>query len=270
MSLAKRIIPCLDVDRGRVVKGTNFVNLRDAGDPVQVAARYEAAKSRRDPIQMVAGITAEQVLADRNAMLETGVRILRLLTAAITRQPFSGAPVHEQLAEAWSVSPDGARLIRAALVLSADHEFNASAFAARVVASTGAIIGLIAGVTLAAGESATFSQPSIADLLARFRSDTSARRFAQGRVVIFGPGTDHGRLFPVAALADPPFSLVHPEDACAAMVQRRTWAAHHNKSEGSKRNSIFFTERFYQRPVFYFTLVLIIKNNFSHDYLLKV
>lgn len=39
--LAKRVIPCLDVDRGRVVKGTNFVNLRDAGDPVQVAARYE-------------------------------------------------------------------------------------------------------------------------------------------------------------------------------------------------------------------------------------
>ena len=40
--LAKRVIPCLDVDRGRVVKGTNFVQLRDAGDPVEVAARYEA------------------------------------------------------------------------------------------------------------------------------------------------------------------------------------------------------------------------------------
>jgi cyclase len=40
--LAKRVIPCLDVDRGRVVKGTNFVQLRDAGDPVQVASRYEA------------------------------------------------------------------------------------------------------------------------------------------------------------------------------------------------------------------------------------
>lgn len=40
--LAKRIIPCLDVDCGRVVKGTHFLNLRDAGDPVAVAARYEA------------------------------------------------------------------------------------------------------------------------------------------------------------------------------------------------------------------------------------
>ncbi len=39
--LAKRVIPCLDVDRGRVVKGVNFLQLRDAGDPVEVAARYE-------------------------------------------------------------------------------------------------------------------------------------------------------------------------------------------------------------------------------------
>src|SRR5215813_13771745 len=40
--LAKRIIPCLDVHAGRVVKGTNFLNLRDAGDPVEVASRYES------------------------------------------------------------------------------------------------------------------------------------------------------------------------------------------------------------------------------------
>jgi len=42
MGLAKRIIPCLDVAEGRVVKGVNFVNLRDAGDPVEVARRYDA------------------------------------------------------------------------------------------------------------------------------------------------------------------------------------------------------------------------------------
>jgi cyclase len=41
--LTRRIIPCLDVDRGRVVKGVNFLNLRDAGDPVEVARRYEEA-----------------------------------------------------------------------------------------------------------------------------------------------------------------------------------------------------------------------------------
>jgi cyclase len=42
MALAKRIIPCLDVDKGRVVKGVNFVDIRDAGDPVEIAKRYNA------------------------------------------------------------------------------------------------------------------------------------------------------------------------------------------------------------------------------------
>ena len=42
MTLAKRIVPCLDVDAGRVVKGTRFVDLRDAGDPVELASRYDA------------------------------------------------------------------------------------------------------------------------------------------------------------------------------------------------------------------------------------
>ena len=41
--LTKRIIPCLDVHNGRVVKGVNFVDLRDAGDPVEIAAAYDAA-----------------------------------------------------------------------------------------------------------------------------------------------------------------------------------------------------------------------------------
>ena len=70
-------------------------------------------------------------------MLDAGMRVLRLLTAAVTAAPPSAAPIHEQLTSAWRV-PAQAPVIRAALVLSADHEFNASAFAARVVASTGA------------------------------------------------------------------------------------------------------------------------------------
>ena len=45
MSLAKRIIPCLDVDRGRVVKGVHFLELRDAGDPAELAARYDADRA---------------------------------------------------------------------------------------------------------------------------------------------------------------------------------------------------------------------------------
>jgi len=41
MALAKRIIPCLDIDDGRVVKGVQFVDIRDAGNPVEVAKRYD-------------------------------------------------------------------------------------------------------------------------------------------------------------------------------------------------------------------------------------
>ncbi len=72
--LASRVIPCLDVHRGRVVKGTNFLNLRDAGDPVEVAARYEAegadelvflditaSHEERDIMLDVVRRTAEQV-----------------------------------------------------------------------------------------------------------------------------------------------------------------------------------------------------------------
>lgn len=72
--LAKRIIPCLDVHRGRVVKGTNFVNLRDAGDPVELAALYDregadelvflditASSEGRETMIDVVRRTAEQV-----------------------------------------------------------------------------------------------------------------------------------------------------------------------------------------------------------------
>ncbi|MHB0912778.1 MAG: imidazole glycerol phosphate synthase subunit HisF [Armatimonadota bacterium] len=72
--LAKRIIPCFDVKEGRVVKGTKFVNLRDAGDPVELAALYDkegadevvflditASHERRDTIVEIAARTAEQV-----------------------------------------------------------------------------------------------------------------------------------------------------------------------------------------------------------------
>jgi cyclase len=74
MGLAKRIIPCLDVDAGRVVKGVNFVGLRDAGDPVEVARRYNeqgadeitflditARSDNRDLILRIIEKVAEQV-----------------------------------------------------------------------------------------------------------------------------------------------------------------------------------------------------------------
>ena len=49
MAVAVRVIPCLDVDAGRVVKGVNFEGLRDAGDPVELAHRYDNAAPVPDP-----------------------------------------------------------------------------------------------------------------------------------------------------------------------------------------------------------------------------
>lgn len=58
------------------------------------------------------------------------------------------------------------------------------------------------GLTLAAGDSVTFTVPSLADMRARFESDRKGRRFARGRLVVFEGRSDAGRLFPIAALAD--------------------------------------------------------------------
>lgn len=105
--LAKRVIPCLDVNGGRVVKGTNFLNLRDAGDPVEVAARYEregadelvflditASHEQRQIMLDVVRRTAEQVfmpltvgggirtLEDIRALLQAGCDKVSINTAA--------------------------------------------------------------------------------------------------------------------------------------------------------------------------------------------
>lgn len=67
--------------------------------------------------------------------------LVRGMAAAASHTQPDAEPVHEHLAQAWSLSQEGADRVRRALVLLADHEFNASAFAARVVASTGASLG---------------------------------------------------------------------------------------------------------------------------------
>lgn len=111
--LAKRVIPCLDVAEGRVVKGTNFVNLRDAGDPVQVASRYEAegadelvflditaSHEQRDIMIDVVQRTAEQVfmpltvgggirtIEDIRELLKAGCDKVSINSAACYRPEF--------------------------------------------------------------------------------------------------------------------------------------------------------------------------------------
>jgi cyclase len=106
----KRVIPCLDVDKGRVVKGTEFVNLRDAGDPVELAERYEAegadelvflditaSHEKRDTMVELARRTADNVfipftigggvrsVEDAQAVLDAGADKVSVNSAAVAR-----------------------------------------------------------------------------------------------------------------------------------------------------------------------------------------
>ena len=136
---------------------------------------------------------------DRAPMLETGVRVLRLLTAAVTAQPPSALPIHDQLAAAWKVAPDRAHILRAALVLMADHEFNASAFAARVVASTGANLygATLAGLAALNGPRHGGLTRRVSALLEELRDtsdlDGDLARLLRARIYI--PGFGH-QLYP--------------------------------------------------------------------------
>ncbi len=106
----KRVIPCLDVDAGRVVKGTNFVDIRDAGDPVELAERYDAegadelvflditaTHEKRDTIVELARRTADNVfipftigggirsVRDAQAVLDAGADKVSINSAAVAR-----------------------------------------------------------------------------------------------------------------------------------------------------------------------------------------
>ena len=121
----KRVIPCLDVDAGRVVKGTNFVDLRDAGDPVELAARYDAegadevvflditaSHERRETIVKLARRTADNVfipftigggirsVAEAQAVLDAGADKVSVNSAALAASIFHFGP--HTIAEAKS------------------------------------------------------------------------------------------------------------------------------------------------------------------------
>ncbi len=113
--LLRRVIPCLDVDKGRVVKGVEFVQLRDAGDPVELAARYEqegadelvflditASAERRETIVQLARRTADEVFIpftigggirsvdDAQAVLDAGADKVSVNSAAVQRPELIG------------------------------------------------------------------------------------------------------------------------------------------------------------------------------------
>jgi cyclase len=113
MGLVKRIIPCLDVDAGRVVKGVQFVDMRDAGDPIEVARRYDAegadeltflditasSDERETMVQVVEAVAAEvfipltvgggiREVADVRRMLNAGADKVSINTAAVSNPGF--------------------------------------------------------------------------------------------------------------------------------------------------------------------------------------
>lgn len=147
MGLAKRIIPCLDVDAGRVVKGVNFVNIRDAGNPVEVACRYDqqgadeitflditaSSDERETMVQMVADVASQvfipltvgggiRSLEDIRRMLNAGADKVSINTAAVFNPEFvQQASLHfgsqcivvaidaKQVADSWQVFTHGGR-----------------------------------------------------------------------------------------------------------------------------------------------------------------
>ena len=129
-----RVIPCLDVDRGRVVKGVNFVGLRDAGDPVELAARYDregadevvflditASSDARETILDVARRTAEEVFIpftvgggiravdDARRLLRAGADKVSVNTAAVDRPELVGELAAEFGAQCVVVAVDARR-----------------------------------------------------------------------------------------------------------------------------------------------------------------
>jgi cyclase len=121
--LLRRVIPCLDVDKGRVVKGIEFVQLRDAGDPVELASRYEqegadelvflditASSEKRDTMVKLARRTADEVfipftigggirsVEDAQAVLDAGADKVSVNSAAVQRPELIG-----ELAEVFGV-----------------------------------------------------------------------------------------------------------------------------------------------------------------------
>jgi imidazole glycerol-phosphate synthase subunit HisF len=134
VSVAVRVIPCLDVDAGRVVKGVNFRALRDAGDPVELAAAYDsegadelvflditASSSGRRTMDEVVRRTAEQVfipltvgggvrsVADVDRLLRAGADKISLNTAAIARPELLAEAAHRFGSQCVVLSVDARR-----------------------------------------------------------------------------------------------------------------------------------------------------------------
>jgi imidazole glycerol-phosphate synthase subunit HisF len=175
VSVAVRVIPCLDVDAGRVVKGVNFVGLRDAGDPVELARRYDeqgadeltflditASSSGRETTYDVLRRTADQVfipltvgggvrgVADVDALLRAGADKVGVNTAAIAR-PALLAEIAERFGRQVLVLSVDARRVPAASAPTASG-FEVTTHGGRTGTGIDAVDWARRAVDLGAGE----------------------------------------------------------------------------------------------------------------------
>jgi cyclase len=168
VSVAVRVIPCLDVDAGRVVKGVNFTDLRDAGDPVEMAAGYDAegadeltflditaSSSGRETTYEVVRRTAEQVfipltvgggvrtVADVDALLRAGADKVGVNTAAVARPEFLREAAHRFGSQCIVLSIDARR---------ADGGFEVTTHGGRRATGIDAVEWAVTAQDLGAGE----------------------------------------------------------------------------------------------------------------------
>lgn len=168
MSLAVRVIPCLDVDNGRVVKGVNFVDIKDAGDPVELAARYDAqgadelvflditaTSSDRSTTYDIVQRTAEQVFIPLT--VGGGVRTVadvdKLLRAGADKVSINSAAV----AHPTLISDIADRFGSQCVVLAIDarrgtHGFEVTTHGGRTFTGIDAVQWAAQGAQLGAGE----------------------------------------------------------------------------------------------------------------------
>ncbi len=174
MSLAVRVIPCLDVDNGRVVKGVNFVDLQDAGDPVELAAAYDAqgadelvflditaSSGDRQTTYDVVSRTADQVFIpltvgggvrtvdDIDRLLRAGADKVGINTAAIARPEFLTAAANRFGAQCVVLSVDARRVRGDATTVSG---FEVTTHGGRVGTGIDAVGWAVEGAARGAGE----------------------------------------------------------------------------------------------------------------------
>ena len=177
MGVAVRVIPCLDVDGGRVVKGVNFRGLRDAGDPVELAALYDsegadeltflditASSGGRQTMYDVVRRTAEQVFipltvgggvrscADVDALLRAGADKVSLNTAAIARPALLGEAARQFGSQCVVLSVDARRVLPGAGSPPAPSGFEVTTHGGRTPAGIDAVDWARRAVDLGAGE----------------------------------------------------------------------------------------------------------------------